>query len=206
MAGALRLFGSAHVFAGKVFRRLRMYLHRPLFAAHGRNFLFDPDGFYSYENISVGDDVSLGWRPTLLAAKSTITIGSKVMFGPEVMIVGGRHNTEVVGQFMTDVHVKRPEDDLGVVIEDDIWIGSRAIVLRGVRIGRGAIVGAGSIVTKSVPPYAVVVGNPAKVLKFRWDVETILEHERRLYPPENRLSRETLMRSRATGRACGQDA
>jgi acetyltransferase-like isoleucine patch superfamily enzyme len=194
-----RFLAYTHVFAGKVVRRLRMYLLRPLFAAHGRNFHFDPDGFYSYENISVGDDVSLGWRPTLLAAKSTITIGSHVMFGPEVMIIGGRHNTSVVGQFMTDVHDKRPEDDLGVVLEDDIWIGSRAIILRGVRIARGSIVGAGSIVTKSVPPYAIVVGSPAKVVKFRWDVETILEHERQLYPPEKRLSREEIVQCRALG-------
>lgn len=197
MTDVPRLFASAHVFARRVRRRLLMYLHRPLFAAHGRNFHFDPDGTYSYENISVGDDVSLGLRPILMASESTITIGNKVMFGPEVMIIGGRHNTAVVGRFMTDVHVKRPEDDLGVAIEDDVWIGSRAIVLQGVRIGRGSIVGAGSIVTKSVPPYAIVAGNPAKVRKFRWDVETILEHESRLYVPEKRLSREELLRCRA---------
>jgi chloramphenicol O-acetyltransferase type B len=198
MPDARRFVASIQIFAGKVLRRLKMYLHRSLFASYGRNFRFDPDGNYTYETISVGDDVSLGVRPTLMAAKSTIAIGNKVMFGPEVMIIGGRHNTEVVGQFMVDVDVKRPDDDLGVVIEDDVWIGSRAIVLRGVRIGRGAIVGAGSIVTKDVPPYAIAVGSPAKAVKFRCDVATIVEHEKLLYPPEKRLSHEELLQHRVS--------
>ncbi|MGA2798638.1 MAG: acyltransferase [Thermoguttaceae bacterium] len=193
------LAAKTFVLLCKIWRRLLMHLLRPLFAAHGRNFRFDPAGSYTYESISVGDDVFLGTRPTLIAAKSTITIGNKVMFGPEVMIIGGRHNTEVVGQFMADVTVKRPDDDLGVVIEDDVWIGSRAIVLRGVRIGRGSIVGAGSIVTKDVPPYAIAVGCPAKAVKFRWDVDTIVEHEKLLYPPEKRLSRKELLQHRVSG-------
>jgi acetyltransferase-like isoleucine patch superfamily enzyme len=196
MADPLRYVALTHLFLDKVVRRLKMLLQRSLFAAHGRNFRFDPDGCYTYETISVGDDVSLGVRPTLMAAKSKITIGNHVMFGPEVMLIGGRHNTAVVGRFMTDVHDKQPEDDLGVVIEDDVWIASRTIVLRGVRIGRGSIVGAGSIVTKSVPPYAIAIGNPAKVIRFRWEVETIIEHEKALYPPDKRLTREELLNDR----------
>ncbi|RFA25156.1 hypothetical protein CAI21_19880 [Alkalilimnicola ehrlichii] len=52
-----------------------------------------------------------------------------------------------------------------VIIEDDVWIGNNCIVLKGVRIGRGAIVGAGAVVTKDVPAYCIVGGNPARVLK-----------------------------------------
>jgi acetyltransferase-like isoleucine patch superfamily enzyme len=176
----------------KVGRRSLVLIHRPLFKACGKNFRFDPFGQYTYDTISVGDDVSLGWRPILMAAKSEIRIGNKVIFGPQVVLIGGGHNTSVVGRFMHDVTEKRPTDDLGVTIEDDVWIGCRAIVLRGVTVGRGSVVGAGSVVTKDVPPYAVVAGNPARVLKFRWDVETILRHEEELYPPECRLSRRDL--------------
>jgi maltose O-acetyltransferase len=136
--------------------------------------------------------VNLGDRPILLASLSKIRIGNKVMFGPEVMILAGDHNTSVVGQFMYDVSWKRPEDDRDVTIDDDVWIGSRAIILRGVVVGRGAIVAAGAVVTKNVPPYSMVGGVPARVLKFRWDVDTILRHEEMLYPPERRYSRETL--------------
>jgi len=165
-----------------------MLLYRPLFGSYGRNFHFDPDGLYTYSNIFVGDDVSLGWRPTLIAALSEIRIGNKVMFGPNVTIVGGGHNITVPGRFMTDVHEKTGNEDLGVIIDDDVWVGNSAIILRGVRVGRGSVIAAGAVITKSIPPYAIVAGTPAHIVRFRWDVTTILSHEKTLYPPDQRLS------------------
>ena len=93
---------------------------------------------------------------------------------------------------MYDVHTKRLEDDQDVIIEDDIWVGSRAVILKGVRIGRGSIIAAGAIVNKDVPPYTIVAGVPAKVVHRRFDIETIIIHERELYPPERRLERSYL--------------
>jgi acetyltransferase-like isoleucine patch superfamily enzyme len=182
------------VLVRRIWRRLRMLAYRPLFGSYGRNFRFDPDGDYTYGTIHVGHDVHLGMRPTLNATRSTIRIGNKVIFGPEVTIRGGNHRTDLVGRFMSDITEaeKRPEDDLGVVVEDDVWIGTRAVIVHGVTIGRGAVVGAGAVVTKSVPPYAIVGGVPAKVIRFRWDVETILRHESILYPTEKRLERSAL--------------
>lgn len=187
-----RLPGLLLVMVRQIWRRLRMYLLLPLFREHGKNIWFDPDGVYSFENIILGSDVYLGICPTLMAAKSVIRIGSKVMFGPHVTVVGGGHNTAEIGRFMFDVTEKRPGDDRGVIIEDDVWVGIRAIILRGVTVGRGSIVAAGSVVTKSVPPYAIVAGCPARVIKFRWDVETLIRHEETLYSPELRLPEEKL--------------
>jgi len=68
-----------------------------------------------------------------------------------VTILGGDHNTSVIGKAMFFVHTKRPEDDLPVVIEDDVWVGTRVTILKGVRIGRGAIVAAGAVVTRTFP-------------------------------------------------------
>lgn len=186
----------------RVLSRVLMYLYRPLFGSHGKNFSFDPKGQYTYGSIHVGDDVSLGTRPVLVAAKAKIVIGSKVMFGPEVTIRGGNHTTSYVGRFMVDVrdHEKRPEDDLGVVIEDDVWVGTRAIILHGVTIGRGSIIAAGAVVARSVPPYSIVGGIPAKVLKPRWDVATILKHEESLYPKERRLTAEFLEQCRGVAK------
>ena len=183
-------------FGKRLNRHIWMFLYRPFFASHGLNFWFDPKGEYSFENIYVGHDVSLGIRPSIKAKHCKIIICNKVMFGPEVNILGGNHNTSIIGRFMVDVgeDEKRPEDDLGVVIEDDVWVGTHAIILPGVTVGRGSIIGAGSVVTKSVPPYAIVGGNPAQLIRFRWNVEEILYHEVQLYPIEKRLSEYDLER------------
>lgn len=170
-----------------------MLLLRPAFRRHGKRLIFDPDGHYTFENIEVGDDVSIGTGAIRIATKSRIIIESKVMFGPNVMVIGGDHNTSIVGRFMYDVKEKRPEDDQDVIIEDDVWVGAGAIILKGVRLGRGSIVAAGAVVNKEVLPYTVVGGIPAKIISMRFgEIETILEHESALYSPKERLSKEFL--------------
>lgn len=64
-------------------------------------------------------------------------------------------------------------EDYKTIIENDVWIGSNVVVLNGLHIGTGAIIGAGAVVTKDVPPYAIVVGNPARIIKYRFDKEMI---------------------------------
>lgn len=176
----------AIIFCRRASRRLRMLLLRPAFKRHGANFVFDPAGDYSYATIEVGDNVFIGNGATLQASESGIVIGNKVMFGPNVTIMGGNHNTSVVGQFMFDVKVKRPEDDEPVVIEDDVWVGAGAIVLKGVRLGRGCVVAAGAVVTRDVPPYTIAGGVPARVLSARFDAEAVISHESKLYPASRR--------------------
>jgi acetyltransferase-like isoleucine patch superfamily enzyme len=79
---------------------------------------------------------------------------------------------------MFDAKDKSPEDDQPIVIEDDVWIGYRAIVLKGVTVGRGSVVGAGSVVTRDVPRYAIVAGVPARKVGVRFSEDEIREHER----------------------------
>jgi acetyltransferase-like isoleucine patch superfamily enzyme len=184
----MKLLMKAFWLVPKVLRRVLMLASRSLFGAHGRNLYFDPFGLYIYPNIFVGDDVSLGWKPTMFAVQSKIIIGNKVMFGPEVMIMAGNHNWSVVGKYMRDVEVKRPSDDQDVIIEDDVWVGARAIVLKGVRVGRGSVVGAGAIVTKNVPPYCIVAGIPARVVGRRFTLEQALAHEKALFQEKDRFS------------------
>lgn len=184
--------GRVWLLGRRVLNCLLQQILRPLFRSCGRNVRFDAFGYYSYSNILIGNDVFIGDGASFAASRTTITIGSKVMFGPQVMIRGGNHNTSVRGAFMFDVKEKRPEDDQPVVIEDDVWVGARAVLLKGVHVGRGAIVAAGAVVTRPVPPYAIVGGVPAKVLRFRWPVEDIIRHEEQLYPPERRLSQAVL--------------
>ncbi len=139
--------------------------------------------FSGCENITVGDYVYFGVGTQVLTTKAKLTIGNYVMFGPRINIVTGDHRTDVLGKYMctiTDAD-KRPEDDQDVVIEDDVWIGANATILKGVTIGRGSVIAAGSVVNKSCPPYSIVGGVPAKVIKARFTEEEILQHERLLY-------------------------
>lgn len=188
----MRLLAQALVFFVKVRRRILMALLRPLFAGSGRAFWFDPAGLYSYRNIAVGDNVSLGIGAKIIAEKSKVIIGDNVMFGPDVVVVGGGHSIDVVGLPMSGVVEKSGGEDLGVVIDDDVWVGARAIILRGVNVGRGAVVAAGAVVNKSIPPYAIVAGNPARVIRFRLDVDEIIDHEALVYPVGKRFSRPDL--------------
>jgi acetyltransferase-like isoleucine patch superfamily enzyme len=90
----LSMPGLALFHAVRMKRRALMAAYSPLFGSHGRNFWFDPDGQFSYQNIHVGDNVSLGVRAALMATRSKIVVGSNVMFGPEVAILGGNHRTD----------------------------------------------------------------------------------------------------------------
>jgi acetyltransferase-like isoleucine patch superfamily enzyme len=187
-----RYFAWTIIFVRKVWRRTKMYLLRPAFKKHGKKFLFDPDDLFTYETIQVGDYVSIGNGAKFIALESGIIIGNKVLFGPNVSIRGGNHNTSVVGRFIYDVQEKRPDDDQCVIVEDDVWVGTNVVILKGVRVGRGSIVAAGAVVNREVPPYSIVAGIPAKVIKMRFDIDTIMRHEAMLYPEEKRLSRANL--------------
>lgn len=85
--------------------------------------------------------------------------------------------------------------DRDVIVEEDVWIGANVTLLAGVKIGRGAIVGAGSVCMKNVPPYAVVQGNPAKVVGFKLTPEEIIKREILHYKQEDRLTIDNIVRN-----------
>ena len=161
-------------------RRLIMYLKLPLFRRCGSNVVIGHGGIFSYSSIELGDFIYIGPYATFSAAKSKIIIKNKVMFGPHVKIMGGDHRTDVVGRYMFDIgeSEKLPENDADVIIESDVWIGTNAVILKGVTIGRGSVIGANSLVARSVPPYSIVVGNPGRVVKMRFTEAEIELHER----------------------------
>lgn len=171
-------------------KHVRQLLLVRRFASVGLNFHFDPNGFYTYRSIFVGDNVNLGLRPILMASRSTIVIGNNVMFGPEVTVRGGNHRIDIVGTPMIQVtdQMKRAEDDPGVIIEDDVWVGTRAIILAGVVVGRGSVVAGGAVVTRNVQPYTIIGGNPARRISDRFTLAEALRHEIALYPEALRLS------------------
>lgn len=114
-------------------------------------------------DLVIGDDTRIGIGNTLIGP---VTIGNKVNLGQHVLISGLNHNYEDVLETIADQGVRT----LPVSIADDVWIGGNVVILPGIHIGKHAVVGAGSVVTKDVAPYTVVVGNPARVVK-KWDTE-----------------------------------
>lgn len=103
-----------------------------------------------------------------------IEIGDFTMLASSVAVVGGDHKFDVVGLPIRDTgreHWRK------TTIGRDVWIGHGAIILNGVNIGDGAIISAGSIVTKDVEPFAIVAGVPASVLKYRFSGPEISEHK-----------------------------
>ena len=169
--------------------RLRSFFYKKMLRGCGSNVRFSAlTSDFTYRNLTIGNDVYIGPHALFLCTESQIFIGNKVLFGPHVSIIGGDHRITDVGRFIYDVLDKHPEDDQDVHIEDDVWIGTNTTLLKGVTVGRGAVVAAGALVTKDVPPYAIVGGVPAKVLKYRFTPEQIQEHERQLYAEDKRLT------------------
>lgn len=135
------------------------------------------------EKLSVGDGTSIPKGSTIYCTEAPLTIGRKVIFGPRPTIITGDHRIDIVGKYIIDVTVdeKLPENDAPVVIEDDVWCGANVTILKGVTIGRGSVVAAGAVVTQSFPPYSIIGGVPAKLIKMRFSGEEIKENDRLLY-------------------------
>ncbi len=133
------------------------------------------------ENIYIGNNVQFHIDTTIYATRAKCIVGNNVLFGPHITIITGDHRKDVVGSAISDVESKLPENDQDVIIEDDVWIGANVTVLKGVIIRRGTVVAAGAVVCKSFPPYSIIGGIPAKLIKMRFTKEEIIEHESILY-------------------------
>ena len=129
-------------------------------------------------NMSIGDYTCIPKGSVFYCTEAPLIIGKKVIFGPRPTIITGDHRIDVIGKYIMDSNDKLPENDAAVVIEDDVWTGANVTILKGVTIGRGSVVAAGAVVTKSCPPYSIIGGVPAKVLKMRFSAEAIKIHER----------------------------
>lgn len=140
-----------------------------------RNMFLDDFTVVQNQNnfISLGGQLEIG-------KYSVISSGCTIVASSHVLTVG------VPFYVSTQYHIN--DIDSKVIIKEDVWVGAACVLLPGCTIGRGAVVGAGCIVKKNVPPYAVVVGVPAKVIASKFTKEQIIAHERILYPVELRMS------------------
>ena len=132
---------------------------RQLLGHIGQNSIIEPPFYSSYgQNIHIGDHVYLNFLCTILD-NNEVHIGHHVQIGPVVQIYTAAHPLQAESRNQ-GWEVAKP-----IVIEENVWIGGGAILLPGVRIGRNAVVGAGAVVSRSVPANTVVAGNPARVIR-----------------------------------------
>lgn len=141
-------------------KKMRAFCGKLILNHCGTNVNIEKGAQFSSE-VSLGDNSGIGVNAVI---SSYVTIGNDVMMGPECIILTSNH-----GMDRKDIPMwKQPSSQpRPVVIGDDVWIGSRVIILPGVHIGNGSVIGAGSVVTKDVEPYSIVGGNPAKRIRMR---------------------------------------
>ena len=158
---------------------------------------YNPPSPYIYvskpENIYLGPNVCIGTNVYISAINAKFICKGNCAIAERLTVHTGNH-ARIVGKFVTDItEANKPLGyDKDVVVEEDVWIGCNVTLLSGVTIGRGTTVAAGAVVSKSMPPYCICGGVPAKFIKFYWTIDQILEHEAKLYPKKDRYKREQL--------------
>lgn len=146
-------------------------MKKAMFLRCGKNVTIGKNSRFTYKNIEIGNNVSIGTDANFMTADAKIIIGDHVMFGPHVFVITGGHRTDLKGRYMDEITVseKKPSDDQDVIFEGDNWIGANACILKGVTVGKGAVVAAGAVVTNDVPQNSIVGGVPAKLIKMRFE-------------------------------------
>lgn len=155
-----KVFPASDSKLGFLWKNLRSFSCKLFFEKVGKKVNIDRNAYVG-DKIKIGDYSGIGKNSYI---SDYVTIGKYVMMGPDCLIYTTNHEFRKVDTPMCFQKWQNPKP---VIIEDDVWIGGRVIILPGVTIGKGSIIGAGSVVTKNVEPYSIVGGNPAHILKKR---------------------------------------
>jgi maltose O-acetyltransferase len=154
----------SYAILGRFSKKFRALVCHQLFRSTGNNVNIEHGAYFgSGRLIVIGDNSGIGVNCHVPA---DICIGKDVMMGPDVLIIG-RNQNHRFDNLVIPMRLQGYQESEPVVIEDDVWLGARVIVLPGITIGTGAVIGAGAIVSRDVPPYAICVGNPARIVRFR---------------------------------------
>jgi virginiamycin A acetyltransferase len=161
----------------------------------GKNVIIDlPVKIDHPENVYLYDDASIYECCRILSNGGKFNMGKHSGAAQGLTVVTGNHKSEV-GSFIKDCMRNNFDEERDVIIDEDVWIGTNVTLLSGVHVGRGATIGAGSVCRKSIPPYSIVIGNPAKIVGFKFTPEQIIEHEKKLYNESERLQLDKLERN-----------
>lgn len=146
----------------------------------------------SIGEIKIGRNVALG-RNTDIDYTGNLYIGDNVTVAEKSIILTHGHDFVGIKPDEELLSIKSRAFASPLIIENDVRIGANCVIMPGVEvIGRGAIISPGSVVRKKVPPYAIVMGNPSKIVGYRYSPDQVLELEEELYSEENRLPENVL--------------
>lgn len=143
-------------------------------------------------NMYLDDYTRIQNHLNFISYKGKLKVKKYAAIGAGCIIIPGDHVPTVgVPQYLAgNLHINDVDGE--IIVGEDAWVGAGTILLSHCSIGRGAVVAAGAVVSKPVPPYAVVAGIPAKVIATRFTIDQILEHEAILYPQAERMTKEEL--------------
>ena len=144
-----------------------------------------PEKIFLDENTSIYEGARFIISP--IGEKGKFIMKSHSYAAQGLTVITGSHARQVGMHNLETAETHQYDVDKDVIVEEEVGIGVGVTLLSGVKIGRGATIGAGSVCVNSIPPYAVVMGNPAQVVGFVFTPEQIIEHEKALYPEEERL-------------------
>ncbi len=149
--------------------------------------VYNPENLIMEENTNIdGNAVIMNTRAKLILKKNSgAAVGLTVITGNHMSIVG-KNLKQVTDKDKDEFDLNR-EMDKDIIVEEDVWIAANVTLLSGSHLGRGCIIGAGSVVRDNIPPYSVVLGNPCKIVGFRFTPEEIIEHEIIQYDETERL-------------------
>ena len=159
-----------------------------------------PDSIvFCKKNLFMEENTSIPGGAMILNPRSKFVM-KRVSFSSYNLCVCPGNHMPVKGMWKHDVTDGMKDEldkegryDRDIVVEEDVWMGINVTLLNGAHIGRGAIIGAGCVVTGEIPPYAIAVGNPCQVKRFLFTPEEIIKHENELYPNDERYSLEEMI-------------
>lgn len=154
--------------------------------------ILSPIDIVNFSNVFIGKYSRIQAHSKIINYSGKFIIKDYSACGAGLTVVTGNHKP-IVGipqAIANNLHIGDLEKN--VCIDEDVWIGSNVTLLSGAYINRGCFVGSGSLVNREIPPYAIVVGIPAKIIKCRFSIEQIIEHEKALYPESMRYKYEEL--------------
>ncbi|WP_201029897.1 CatB-related O-acetyltransferase [Latilactobacillus curvatus] len=158
---------------------IHLFFFKVAWKRNNRNNLTTPKNIFPQKIISIGNYTYGGIKIDYWGTQiERLEIGNFCSIAPDVrFILGGNHNYHTLTTYPVNVKFFNESVEAysngPIIVDDDVWIGTGAMILSGVHIFQGAIVAAGSIVVKDVPAYAIVGGNPAKIIKYRFSQNTI---------------------------------